>query len=188
VPTSTVEDQQGDGTDADAFADFGQMFVHGVDTDYRHDQGGAGAARRADRAAQVGPGEPSVAPDARTRAALGPDAGQRASAFRRGLHPETRFRPAGRQAPAGLRRAPARQSFFKSFLCLKVALRVHGTPRHAAEIQLLQQLADAALTRRYREDWWLTSQSRANRSLKRDSLLTGKRTGNFGIMAQLPQA
>jgi hypothetical protein len=25
VPTSTVEDQQGDGTDADAFADFGQM-------------------------------------------------------------------------------------------------------------------------------------------------------------------
>src|ERR1035437_2606748 len=35
VPTSTVEDQQGDGTDADAFADFGQMLVHGVDTDDR---------------------------------------------------------------------------------------------------------------------------------------------------------
>src|ERR1019366_9821637 len=30
-------------------------------------------------------------------------------------------------------------------LCLKVALRVHRTHRHAAEIQLLQQLADAAL-------------------------------------------
>src|ERR1700730_12056336 len=66
-------------------------------------------------------------------------------AGQRGLHPETRFRPAGRQAPAGLRCAPARRSFFKSLLCLKVALRVHGTPRHAAEIQLLQQLADAAL-------------------------------------------
>ena len=39
-----VEDQQGDGTDTDALADFGQMFVHGVDTDCRHDQGGAGAA------------------------------------------------------------------------------------------------------------------------------------------------
>jgi len=58
-----------------AFADFGQMLVHGVDTDNRHDQGGAGAARRADGAEQVGSGEPPVAPDMRTRAALGPDAG-----------------------------------------------------------------------------------------------------------------
>jgi hypothetical protein len=107
VPAGTVEDQQRDGTDADALADFGQMFVHGVDTDYRHDQRGAGAARRADGAEQVGPGEPPVAPDARTRAALGPDAGQRASAFRRGLHPETRFRPAGPQGRfAGARDAP----------------------------------------------------------------------------------
>jgi hypothetical protein len=32
----------------------------------------------------------------------------------------------------------------KSLPCLKVALRAHGTHRHAAEIQLLQQLADAA--------------------------------------------
>src|ERR1019366_9019906 len=96
VPTSTVEDQQGDGTDADAFADFGQMLVHGVDTDDRHDPGGTGAARRADGAEQIAlrwpfqqappagtfgqlrPGEPPVAPDAPTRAALGPDAGQRA--------------------------------------------------------------------------------------------------------------
>jgi hypothetical protein len=49
-----------------------------VDTDDRHDQGGTGAARRADGAEQIDPGEPPVAPDARTRAALGPDAGQRA--------------------------------------------------------------------------------------------------------------
>src|ERR1017187_904069 len=54
------------------------MLVHGVDTDDRHDQGGTGAARRADGAEQIDPGEPPVAPDARTRAALGPDAGQRA--------------------------------------------------------------------------------------------------------------
>src|ERR1019366_1553595 len=65
-------------------------------TDDRHDQGGTGAARRADGAEQIAlrwpfqqaspagtfgqlrPGEPPVAPDARTRAALGPDAGQRA--------------------------------------------------------------------------------------------------------------
>ncbi len=127
VPTSTVEDQRGDGTDADAFADFGQMFVHRLDADCRYDQRCAGAARRADGAEQVGPGEPPVAPDARTRAALGPDAGQRASAFQRGVHPETRFRPAGRQAPAGLRCAQAQRSFCKGLLCLKVALRVHGT-------------------------------------------------------------
>ena len=40
MPTSTVEDQRGDGPDADAFADLGQMFVHGLDADSRHDQGG----------------------------------------------------------------------------------------------------------------------------------------------------
>jgi hypothetical protein len=66
------------GTEADTLANFGEMFVHGLDADRRHDQRGAGAARRADGAEQVGPGEPPVAPDARTRAALGPDAGQRA--------------------------------------------------------------------------------------------------------------
>ena len=81
VPAGTVEDQQSDGTDADAVANFNQMLVHGRDADGRHDQRGAGAARRADGAEQVGPGEPSeppVALDPRTRAALGPDAGQRA--------------------------------------------------------------------------------------------------------------
>src|ERR1700704_3092732 len=63
---------------ADALADFGQVLVHGVDADCRHDQGGAGAARRADGAEQVGPSKPPVAADPRTRAAFGPDAGQRA--------------------------------------------------------------------------------------------------------------
>ena len=56
VPAGTVEDQQGEGTDADAVANFDQMFVHGRDADGRHDQRGAGAARRADGAEQVGPG------------------------------------------------------------------------------------------------------------------------------------
>jgi hypothetical protein len=39
---------------------------------------GTGAARRADGAEEVGPGEPPVALDPRARAAPGPDAGQRA--------------------------------------------------------------------------------------------------------------
>jgi len=120
------------------------MLVHGVDTDNRHDQGGAGAACRADGAEQIGPSEPPVAPDARARAALGPDAGQRALLANAGFILKPDFdRPAGKL----LRDCGARQlsEVFLKLLCLKVALRVHRTHRHAAEIQLLQQLADAAL-------------------------------------------
>src|SRR3982074_3501598 len=97
-------------------------------------------------AARLTGGRTSAAPVPRGGAGRAwPRCGSACLAGRRGLHPETRFQPAGRQAPAGLRRAPVRRSFFKSRLGLKVALRVHGTPRHAAEIQLLQKLADAAL-------------------------------------------
>src|SRR6202035_902414 len=77
VPSGSVEDQQSDGAQADASADFSQVFVHGPDADCRHDQRGTGAARRADGAEEVGPGEPPVALDPRARAAPGPDAGQR---------------------------------------------------------------------------------------------------------------
>jgi hypothetical protein len=45
APAGIFEDQQGDGTDADPLADFGQTFVHGLDADCRDDQCGAGAAR-----------------------------------------------------------------------------------------------------------------------------------------------
>jgi hypothetical protein len=97
MPTGTVEDQQGDRTDADACADFGQMLVHGLDADCRHDEGGAGAARRADGAEQVGPGEPPVALDPRTRATLSPDAGQRALLANAGFILKPDFdRPAGK--------------------------------------------------------------------------------------------
>src|SRR6202011_2909178 len=89
--------QKGDGTEADACADFGQMLVHGLDADGRHDEGGAGTARRADGAEQVGPGEPPVALDPRTRAALGPDAGQRALLADAGFILKPDFdRPAGK--------------------------------------------------------------------------------------------
>ncbi|MGH6811726.1 MAG: hypothetical protein ACREDM_05080 [Methylocella sp.] len=47
VPAGTVEDRRVDGPDAGAWADSGQMFVHGLDAGCRRDQGGAGAARRA---------------------------------------------------------------------------------------------------------------------------------------------
>ena len=48
-------------------------------------------------AKQVGPGEPPVAPDMRTRAALGPDAGQRALLANTGFILKPDFdRPAGK--------------------------------------------------------------------------------------------
>ena len=77
-PRRYARDGRSHVTDADALADFSQVLVHGVDADCRHDQGGAGAARRADGAEQVSPSEPPIALDPRTRAAFGPDAGQRA--------------------------------------------------------------------------------------------------------------
>jgi len=62
------------------------MLVHGVDTDYRHDQGGAGE-----------PPVAPVAPDARTGAALGPDSGQRALLANAGFILKPDFdRPAGK--------------------------------------------------------------------------------------------
>jgi hypothetical protein len=71
--------------------------IHGLDADCRHDQGGAGAARRADGAEQVSPGKPPVALDPRTRAALGPDAGQRALLADAGFILKPDFdRPAGK--------------------------------------------------------------------------------------------
>jgi hypothetical protein len=56
----------------------GELCQPALDADGRHDQRGAGAARRADGAEQVSPSEPPIALDPRTRAAFGPDAGQRA--------------------------------------------------------------------------------------------------------------
>src|ERR1700730_16962570 len=86
-----------DGARADASADFSQVFVHGLDADCRHDQRGTGAARRADGAEEVGPGEPPVALDPRARAAPGPDAGQRALMADAGFILKPDFnRPAGK--------------------------------------------------------------------------------------------
>jgi len=63
APAGTVEDQQGDGTDADALADFGHIFVYGLDADCRHDRCGAGAARLFTlwRRDQFVPGEDCIA-------------------------------------------------------------------------------------------------------------------------------
>ena len=59
-------------------ADLGQVLVHCLDVDLRHDDRGADAALRADRAEQVGRFKAAVARGAGTRATLRPDTGQRA--------------------------------------------------------------------------------------------------------------
>ena len=46
---------------------------------------------------------------------------------------------------------PVRRSFFKSLLSRKVALWVQRTHRNAAEVQLVEELADAAFMQRNRK-------------------------------------
>jgi hypothetical protein len=61
-----------------AGADLGEVQVHHVGIGRRQHQPRARAARWADRAEQVGPGIALVAGRDRARAALGPEAGERA--------------------------------------------------------------------------------------------------------------
>jgi len=112
----------------------------------------------------------------RARAALA-RCGQRALLATR-LHPETRFRPAGRKLLRIAVRASSAK-FFKSLLCLKVALRVHRTHRHAAEIQLLQQLADAALMQMNIEFGAMRSRRSAQRQRTTPSVLSQASSTHF---------
>ena len=61
VPAGTVDHQQGDGASAHAHTDFGEILVHNVNVDGWHDQGSAGAARRANGAKHIGPIKATVA-------------------------------------------------------------------------------------------------------------------------------
>jgi hypothetical protein len=53
VPTCTVKDQQSNGTNRDASADFCQVLVHSLDVDMRHNHGGTGAAIWTDSPKQI---------------------------------------------------------------------------------------------------------------------------------------
>src|SRR5216683_3065731 len=61
MPAGAVEDQHGMRSGADAAADLDEMLVHRDGIDHRHDDRGAGVARRAHRAEQVGVAEPQIA-------------------------------------------------------------------------------------------------------------------------------
>jgi hypothetical protein len=69
----------------DAGADLGEVQAHHVGVGGRQHQRRARAARRADRAEEVGPGIALVAGRDGTRTAFGPDAGERALLANAGL-------------------------------------------------------------------------------------------------------
>jgi hypothetical protein len=78
MPACRIQNEQRDCTGADTLTDAGQMGVHGLDIDTRHDHGCAGATGRADGAEQIGPGEPPIPLEPWSSAAFGPQTGQRA--------------------------------------------------------------------------------------------------------------
>jgi hypothetical protein len=71
------------------------------------------------------------------------------------------------------------------FLFLSISRRLRDRDairrgfRAEVEAERTEHVAKTKNMRRYRKESWLMRQSAANRSLKRDSLLSGKRTGNF---------
>jgi hypothetical protein len=78
VLPGSVADQPCVGARSDLSADLLQMFVHGLDIDGGHDDGGADAAGRADRAEQMDGVMTVVAHHRRARADRCPDIGDRA--------------------------------------------------------------------------------------------------------------
>src|SRR5205823_13741753 len=78
MPSGTVADQYRVRTGRHLCADLLQVLVHGFGVDERHDDRGAGAARRTDRAEQISGIMAVVAYHRRARADRGPDVGDRA--------------------------------------------------------------------------------------------------------------
>lgn len=78
MPACAVDDNDGVCVWRNFFRDFGQMKVHGFDADARHDQCRADIASRTDRPEDIGIRIALIALHARPRAALGPQARQRA--------------------------------------------------------------------------------------------------------------
>jgi len=74
MPTGAVKHDHRDGARCDRAADHGEMFIHRLDVDLRHDDRGTNPAFRTGGAEQKSPGEAMVFLRARTRSAPGPDA------------------------------------------------------------------------------------------------------------------
>ena len=78
MPSGAVDNDDGMGAGCHGLADLGQMQGHGLFVGERHDEGGAGAAGRADSAEDVGPAVSAVARSGWSATLFRPDVGQRA--------------------------------------------------------------------------------------------------------------
>jgi len=105
MPAGPVEDEDGMGVGRHRAADLEEMLLHGLRVAERHDEAGALALGRADRAEDVGPGGALVVRRARPGPAPGPSAGELVLLADPGLVLEPEF-----YALAGMRGAELRQA------------------------------------------------------------------------------
>ena len=151
--------QDGMGTGGDGARDLGEMGVHRLGVDGGQDQARSGTARGADGTEQIRPLIAGIARCARSAAALGPDARQRAlladprvrrensppDCFLARLTPGTRSQAACPAPARGPPQLPLRGSFFERRLRLRVRFRVLGAHRQPPKSQRRQLLADRPL-------------------------------------------
>ena len=78
MPPRTIDDNDGMDTTRNFFGNLGQMKVHSLDVDGRHDERRAYVTRRTDRTEDIGVRIALIALHARACAAFGPQARQRA--------------------------------------------------------------------------------------------------------------
>lgn len=113
MPPSAVEHDDGVASGCDVTTDLGEVQVHGFAVDVRQNERRSEIAFRTDGTEQIGPGVTLVARCARSGAALGPDAGQRA------LLPDAGFvlPPDFDRLVARVRRDAGADQIRKVFLC-----------------------------------------------------------------------
>src|ERR1700730_14588103 len=87
--------------------------------------------------------------------------------------------PGGAHASNGLERPCGRSRPTPRRLASLVVADAFAGALTRGSIGTIPETAETENTRSYQKVTWLMRQSAANRALKRDSLLTGKRTGNF---------
>jgi len=151
VPSSAIDNEQGDRAGADALTDFRQMHAHDVGVDGWHDQGGAGAACGTNRTKQIGPGKAAVTLDPRTRATFGPEPTYRALLADPGFILEPDFN----RAPGAFRRDRSAGQIGEVFLKASCACGslcgCWGRPDMLLKSSFFQKFANAPLMQDDRE-------------------------------------
>src|SRR6204780_2521639 len=149
MPAGLIDEKRRVCARRDLSGDFGQVQVHGLRVASGHDQGCTLSVLGADRAEDISRGGSLVLRRARTRAALGPAAGDLVLLADAGLVGEPDLYGGGLDASRARSRPGARESFFK-ILDRALSLRVMtGTSReltisHGAQFQAQCLLGDDA--------------------------------------------